>query len=796
MLDVSNINKTLNASRGLMTTGSSGAAPVDGRTITEKYADIDALKVMIRGQLKEITDGQNAQDIVYELTTNELEFLAGMLPFIITDLKPKFQLGVPAEIFIPYLRKLMRKTIETQGVEYGLQEGGGGPPGGGGLPPPGPNNIMPVEAFAQFMYDLDDILAVAEEGDLQSVGSFASSLAPSEASSRYSQPPIDFGVQFGPPAALPIRPSILRMRDMIIRDMQRIIRSWPSIQDVDIMIGNPDPFLAERYYELIALFADTLPNLQQMNEYRDDLERAIGDNRQTEAESIIREWSAIVSNVDYNIMEDAKALVRQAQEVMLGLDAVAGDEELFPNEDPFPFLEEEDERTNLEEYFASIQAAPASVSSYLTRGGESLFAGSQSGGPASSSASSSEGAASSVASSINIMTYEDFTKLTLREKRDFLTLVGEMLPDGGLDTFFDELSEDNGNVFRDDILEILDRVYPLDEDAEGGTSDDLDAMYDSILKSETFMMNPGEILLDDPDEIASLPQPEFQFLFTRAEVEEMQRRARGGDQKELRVTLPEQLPTPDTATMGIETPISMISGARTPTGDFSGRASDLIFTGNGIRKCGTGMCGNGMCGCSRCKSKMKAGKLPVKKRNIILGRGIAAPKVTARVIPSNIDLSLGVKAEPAYVSFGKHLINKHRLMKDDVLMLRTLKGGAILNVPTQRISKNLSKVLKTIIGGGNPDFESLNVLTDGDKEVLYNISKTSRISHSVPNPNKSSQEKEDSRFELLKGQIASGQDNKDAIKEFKLLLIKMMNQKRIPKGQGIDILTEMAAMGL
>jgi hypothetical protein len=118
MLDISNMNKTLNASRGIVSTGASGAPPADNRTITEKYADTDALKVMIRGQLKEITDGQNAQDIVYELTTNELEFLAGTMPFVISDLKPKFQLGVPAEIFIPYLRKLMRKTIETQGVEY------------------------------------------------------------------------------------------------------------------------------------------------------------------------------------------------------------------------------------------------------------------------------------------------------------------------------------------------------------------------------------------------------------------------------------------------------------------------------------------------------------------------------------------------------------------------------------------------------------------------------------------------------------------------------------------------------
>ena len=57
-------------------------------------------------------------------------------------------------------------------------------------------------------------------------------------------------------------------------------------------------------------------------------------------------------------------------------------------------------------------------------------------------------------------------------------------------------------------------------------------------------------------------------------------------------------------------------------------------------------------------------------------------------------------------------------------------------------------------------------------------------------------EQEDSRFELLRGEIASGQDNKDAVKEFKLLLVKLMNQKRIPRGQALDILSEMSALGL
>jgi hypothetical protein len=164
------------------------------------------------------------------------------------------------------------------------------------------------------------------------------------------------------------------------------------------------------------------------------------------------------------------------------------------------------------------------------------------------------------------------------------------------------------------------------------------------------------------------------------------------------------------------------------------------------------------------------------------------------VSPSNIDFSKGIKPEPAYVPFGKHLINKFRL-NDDVVMIRTPKGGAIASIPTQRVSRNLSKVLKTFVGGAIPDFDSLNALSDEDKFTLSTIAKTSRLSHSVPNPNKTKQEQEDTEFEILRGQIASGQDNKDAVKKFKLLLVKMMNQKRIPKGQGMEILTELAVLG-
>lgn len=832
MLDISNINKNLNANRGMAVKGSSGAPPVDGRTITEKYADTDALKVMLRGQLREITDGQQANDIVYELTTNELEFLAGHIPFVIADLKPKWKLGIPAEAFVPYLRKLMRKNVETEGVEYGLQEGGGGAGGGpgGGLPPPTINNIPPVGVWQEFA---DDILAVPDFGDLESVDddyddySIASSLAPSEASSQYSLQPNNFGFLGAAPPRPPLRSIVprpvglvsdatIRMRDMIHRDMLRIIDSYPSAEDAAIIQLCPDPFIQEAYQTAVAEFADTLPNLQQMESYRDDLETAIVFRNEREGRAIIKEWSAIVSAVDYQRMEDAKAIVVEAQRV-------SAEAEGAP-----PLYEEPGalDMSDLDNYFAQLQAAPRSVASFLAADEEQ-----QSLAPPTVLGSIEEDISvmtevpPAPEGSIPLLSYMDFRRLPNDEiKRQYLTVVVEILPES--QEFFREWAD----TLNDMEAETINIVFPNDELAEGGDIEDVEEAYGLILESSFIGMRVGEVIVDEPDEIAALPPamvdavspeklPPLDPLLTRAEF--AQRSAEKGGITPQGVADIELTTSPQRYTEGDLTPSAetvnqyrFASAAEQaaedqrlygPGGnpyrgataaDYQPGGRFAPTSGNGISGCGKCR-GRGMSCCDRCSKKMKAGKLPIGKgKNIIIGRGLMPARVTAKVVPSNIDLSLGVKAEPAYVSFGKHLINKHRLLKDDVLMLRTMKGGAITAVPTQKISRGLSKVLRTIIGGGAPDFDSLSILSDNDKEVLYNISKTSRISHSVPNPNKTAQEQEDTRFELLKGQIASGQDNKEAVKEFKLLLVKMMNQKRIPKGQGIDILTEMAAMGL
>ena len=191
--------------------------------------------------------------------------------------------------------------------------------------------------------------------------------------------------------------------------------------------------------------------------------------------------------------------------------------------------------------------------------------------------------------------------------------------------------------------------------------------------------------------------------------------------------------------------------------------------------------------------------IPKKKGNIIFGKGLSSvvmPQPKLRVESKNIDLSKGITAEPAYVPFGTHLLNKHKL-KDNIVMMRTKKGGAIVNIPTQRVNGKLAKVLHTICGGGIPQFESVMDLADDDKALLHRITKTSKVSDrlSVPNPNKSKMEEEDNRFNILRGEVSIGNDAPSVIKEFKVLLLKFMREGRVPMGQGKAIMEELLLLG-
>jgi hypothetical protein len=161
-----------------------------------------------------------------------------------------------------------------------------------------------------------------------------------------------------------------------------------------------------------------------------------------------------------------------------------------------------------------------------------------------------------------------------------------------------------------------------------------------------------------------------------------------------------------------------------------------------------------------------------------------------------VDPDAGVKSKTPFVSFGKHFINTNKL-HDGIISLRHKSGAGLPNLPSRKVSPKLASIIKTIVGGGMPSYNDVDKLTDEEKNYLHQISKKSDLSQmlAIPTPSKDKMEKDFNQFEIMKGEIMAGNDSKDLIKRFKVLLLKLVNTGQLPKAQVQEIMTELLEMG-
>ena len=180
----------------------------------------------------------------------------------------------------------------------------------------------------------------------------------------------------------------------------------------------------------------------------------------------------------------------------------------------------------------------------------------------------------------------------------------------------------------------------------------------------------------------------------------------------------------------------------------------------------------------------------------MVGSGITQKKRYDKITKSDIDTTKGISKLARFIPLGRYVINRHRL-NDNVVSLKRPSGAGIVEFPSQRVSNILGNVLRKIVGNGIPAFEDLEALDEDEKAYLHKLAKQSQIIDrlSIPAPKKSDIDKDLNRFEILKGQIMSGNDNKELIKEFKILLMKLSTKKLIPKPQVREMLFDLTSMG-
>ena len=149
-----------------------------------------------------------------------------------------------------------------------------------------------------------------------------------------------------------------------------------------------------------------------------------------------------------------------------------------------------------------------------------------------------------------------------------------------------------------------------------------------------------------------------------------------------------------------------------------------------------------------------------------------------------------------YREFGINKIN-HKKLDDGILTLRRGTNSNIPDMPSKRISRKLQKIIKHISGGGMPDFNDINNLEDGEKDYLHKLISKSNLTDrlSVPAPSKDQEEKDFHQFEVMKGEIMSGNDSKELVKKFKLLILKLSKQNILPKNEVNELLQDLLTLG-
>jgi hypothetical protein len=174
---------------------------------------------------------------------------------------------------------------------------------------------------------------------------------------------------------------------------------------------------------------------------------------------------------------------------------------------------------------------------------------------------------------------------------------------------------------------------------------------------------------------------------------------------------------------------------------------------------------------------------PPASRTSVVGRGLSVAE------------DKGIRMKKV-APFGRYFINLSKL-NDDIICLSTKNNTAVPSCRTLRVSVSVGNILRKMVNGRNPAYDDIQKLNEDDKREIHSLFKKAQIvmgeGMEIPKPVDIVEDL--NRFNILKGEVLAGNDGKETIKAFKLLVLKLMNSGHLPKGQAKSLLVDLAEMG-
>ena len=158
----------------------------------------------------------------------------------------------------------------------------------------------------------------------------------------------------------------------------------------------------------------------------------------------------------------------------------------------------------------------------------------------------------------------------------------------------------------------------------------------------------------------------------------------------------------------------------------------------------------------------------------------------------------GIAPKEKYIPLGKYLVNIHKLEHNNIISFKSPNHKST-NIQSKRVSQPVADILLNIVNGTLDEIVTDN-LSEDDISYLFQLIKKCELENfldgKAEDKVKTKTEQEIHNFYVLQGEIVAGNDNPQIIREFKAILLTMMNEGKLSKKEAGDVLIQMSLLGI
>lgn len=175
-----------------------------------------------------------------------------------------------------------------------------------------------------------------------------------------------------------------------------------------------------------------------------------------------------------------------------------------------------------------------------------------------------------------------------------------------------------------------------------------------------------------------------------------------------------------------------------------------------------------------------------------LRRSISGDKKKGNGI--KVGRGIAVKQTPSYKEYGKYAIHIPQLEQQDLLNVKYKSLGQIPKFKPIPVSDVFRDFILDLLENGKPNGRVYTQIPTDERKYFEEMSIGAGVWNSLglKRTTTSTDEEENKRFELLRGEYLAGNNNPKVISELRKLVVKMMNDGRIRKSQGVELLMELS----